>query len=373
MKFSLERNELLKALTHVTGVVERRSTIPILSHVMLQADGNALALTATDLDIEVRDSISAQVERSGGITVQAHVIHEIVRKFSSGAQVSFEKDEENSQVVILSGASRFNLQSLPADDFPTLEAENLNHEFEVIASQLKLLLEKTRFAISTEETRYYLTGIFMHPGVSDEGKETLRSVATDGHRLAQCEIDLPEGAGGIPGVIIPGKTVKELHRLLDKRDDKVLVALSETKIKFGVGAVTLTSKLIDGTFPDYARVIPKNNDKLVAIGNDDFLKAVERVATLSSDKGRAIKMSMHSGEVILSVDNPDSGSATEKLETDYQGEDLEIGFNARYLMDISGQLSNDMVNFHLADAGAPTIIRDGEDMSSLYVLMPMRV
>ncbi len=373
MKFSIERNELLKALTHVTGVVERRSTIPILSHVMLLAQGNTLGLTATDQDIEVRDSIPAQIEQPGGITIQAHMIHEIVRKFSGGAQVVFEKDEENSQVIILSGASRFNLQSLPAEDFPSLEAENLDHSFEVVASRLKLLLEKTRFAISTEETRYYLTGIFMHPGADDDGKETLRSVATDGHRLAQSEIDLPEGAGGMPGVIIPGKTVKELHRLLDKGDDKVGVTLSETKIRFTVGDVTLTSKLIDGTFPDYARVIPKNNDKLVSIGNEEFLRAVERVATLSSDKGRAIKMTMRSGEVILSVNNPDSGSAREKLETDYQGDELEIGFNARYLMDISGQLKNDMVNFYLADAGAPTIIRDGDDMSSLYVLMPMRV
>ncbi len=373
MKFSIERNELLKALTHVTGVVERRSTIPILSHVMLKADANSLALTATDLDIEVIDSIAAMVERPGGITIQAHVIHEIIRRFSSGAQVVFEKDEENSQVIITSGASRFNLQSLPADDFPSLEAENLTYHFEVISSELKVLLEKTRFAISTEETRYYLTGIFMHPSVSDEGEETLRSVATDGHRLAQCEIKIPEGADGMPGVIIPGKTVKELHRLLEKADEKVKVALSETKIRFSVGAITLTSKLIDGTFPDYARVIPKNNDKCVSISNSVFLQAVERVATLSSDKGRAIKMSIHSGEVILSVNNPDSGSAREKLETDYQGDDLEIGFNARYLMDISGQLKNETVNFYLADAGAPTIIRDGDDLASLYVLMPMRV
>ena len=372
MQLTIERNELLRAMAHVTGVVERRSTIPILSNVKLQADGAALRMTATDLDIEVVETVPAMVTRPGGTTVQALVLHDIVRKLADGAQVDLSREGDEGQMHVSSGHARFALQALTVDDFPTIEAGEMSHRFELESQQVKRLIEKTRFAISTEETRYYLNGIYLHRAETD-GAQMLRAVATDGHRLAQVEVPLPEGANGMPGVIIPRKTVQELHRLVENSTDKVQIELSDSKIRIITGHVVLTSKLIDGTFPEYERVIPQQNDKVMQASKSEFTSAVDRVSTISSEKGRAVKLNIGDGKLKLTVVNPDSGTAEEEIDIAYEADPMEIGFNARYLLDISGQLESDTGTFLLSDPNSPTLVRDGEDRTALYVLMPMRV
>ncbi|RWO99283.1 MAG: DNA polymerase III subunit beta [Mesorhizobium sp.] len=372
MRVILERSNLLKSLNHVHRVVERRNTIPILSNVLLSAEGAALEMKATDLDLEVTEATPAKVERGGATTVPAHLLYDIVRKLADGAEVMLKTDEDGNAMTVTSGRSSFRLQCLPQSDFPELSAGSFSHIFRLDSVALRGLIEKTQFAISTEETRYYLNGIYLHTHDAD-GKLKLRSVATDGHRLARAEIDAPAGSEGMPGIIIPRKTVSELQKLVDDPDIAVTTELSDTKIRFTIGSVVLTSKLIDGTFPDYQRVIPTGNDKKLIIDRQSFAAAVDRVSTISSERGRAVKLSIGDGQVTLAVNNPDSGSATEELAADYSSDAIEIGFNAKYLLDVAAQLTGTEAKFMLADAGSPTLIHDMADETTLYVLMPMRV
>ena len=372
MRVILERSNLLKSLNHVHRVVERRNTIPILSNVLLVADGASLEMKATDLDLEITEATPAKVEQGGATTVPAHLLYDIVRKLSDGAEVMLKTDEDGNAMTVISGRSSFRLQCLPQSDFPELSAGSFSHIFRLDSTALKGLIEKTQFAISTEETRYYLNGIFLHTHEAG-GKLKLRSVATDGHRLARAEIEAPAGSEGMPGIIIPRKTVSELQKLVDDPDVAVTTELSDTKIRFTIGSVVLTSKLIDGTFPDYQRVIPTGNDKKLVIDRQTFAAAGDRVSTISSERGRAVKLSIAEGQVTLAVNNPDSGSATEELAADYSADPIEIGFNARYLLDVAAQLTGSEARFMLADAGSPTLIHDTSDENTLYVLMPMRV
>jgi DNA polymerase-3 subunit beta len=372
MKVTLERAALLKSLGHVHRVVERRNTIPILSNVLLQASGGSLMLKATDLDLEITESVAADVGQAGATTLPAHTLYDIVRKLPEGAQVSLEASGDAGQLLLRSGRSRFTLQSLPETDFPDMATGDLSHKFTLAAGELKKLIDKTQFAISTEETRYYLNGIFVHT-VDVEGHTMLRAVATDGHRLARVEIPSPAGAAGMPGVIVPRKAVAEVQKLIEDASADVTIEMSTTKARFTFGDVVLTSKLIDGTFPDYGRVIPSGNDKRLVVERDSFARAVDRVSTISSERGRAVKLSLADGKLTLSVTNPDSGSATEELEVDYDASPIDIGFNAKYLLDITAQLDSDTALFKLADPGSPTLVQDREGSSALYVLMPMRV
>ena len=372
MRVVLERSNLLKSLNHVHRVVERRNTIPILSNVLLKSDGTSLAMKATDLDLEITEATPAQVDQAGATTVPAHLLYDIVRKLPDGAEVMLKTDEDGNAMSVMSGRSSFRLQCLPQSDFPELSAGSFTHRFSLPAASLKMLIDKTQFAISTEETRYYLNGIFLHAHETD-GQLKLRSVATDGHRLARAEIEAPSGCEGMPGIIIPRKTVSELQKLGDDPEATMQVELSDTKIRFTIGSIVLTSKLIDGTFPDYQRVIPTGNDKRLVIDRQSFASAVDRVSTISSERGRAVKLSIADGQVTLAVNNPDSGSATEELAADYASEPIDIGFNAKYLLDVAAQLSGGDARFMLADAGSPTLIQDTSDDHTLYVLMPMRV
>lgn len=373
MKATIERATLLKSLGHVQSVVERRNTIPILSNVLIEAHADgSIKLMATDLDLQVVETIAAQVETAGTTTVSAHLLFEIARKLKEGSQVLLSAAE--GKMLVQSGQSRFNLPTLPRDDFPVIAEGDLGTNFELPAQTLVQIIDRTKFAISTEETRYYLNGIFLHVA-DDEGSAgpVLKAAATDGHRLARVTVPRPDGAEGMPDVIVPRKCVAELRKLLDESDGNVEVSLSASKIRFTLGHAILTSKLIDGTFPDYNRVIPTGNDKLLKIDPKAFMEGVDRVATIASEKTRAVKMAVDQGKVTLSVTSPENGTASEEVPGDYASDSLEIGFNARYLLDILAQIDGDTVELHLADAAAPTLIREGDKNPALYVLMPMRV
>jgi len=371
MKATIERATLLKGLSHVQSVVERRNTIPILSNVLIEATGEgSLRLMATDLDLQINETVPAAIDQAGATTVSAHTLFDIARKLPEGAQVELSAAE--GRMSIVAGRARFSLATLPRDDFPVIAEGELPTSFELPAETLKQIIDKTRFAISTEETRYYLNGIFLH--VSDEGSQpVLKAAATDGHRLARVTVARPDGAEGMPDVIVPRKCVGELRKLLDEIDGSVGVSLSATKIRFDLGQALLTSKLIDGTFPDYSRVIPTGNDKILKIDPRSFEEGVDRVSTIATEKTRAVKMGLDRDKIVLSVTSPENGTAAEEVPGDYTALPFEIGFNSRYLLDILGQIEGDQVEVHLADAAAPTLIRENDKAAALYVLMPMRV
>lgn len=372
MKVTLERNHLLKSLGHVHRVVERRNTYPILANVLMSAGDEGLALRATDLDIEVTETVPAVVGTAGSTSVPAHTLYEIVRKLADGAEINLETDGAD-QMQITSGRSRFFLSCLSADGFPDLKSGEFTQTFSMPAAALGGLIERTQFAISNEETRYYLNGIFFH-AIEEAGEAILRAVATDGHRLARADMDQPEGASGMPGIIVPRKTVAEVQKLLDGVDDEVLVEVSDTKIRFTVAGVVLLSKLIEGTFPDYDRVTPKNNDKEMKVDRATLSTAVDRVSTIASDRGgKAVKLSISEGNLELSVTNPDHGTANEELPVGFDDEGFEIGFNARYLLDIIGQIKTEQAIFMFNDSGSPTLVSEDGDARALFVLMPMRV
>lgn len=372
MKFSIERTALLRAVSQAQSVVERRNTIPILSNVLIEAEDNQVSFRATDLDIEVVDKTVAQVLRSGATTVAAVTLHEIVRKLPEGALVQIEEDQATRRLTVTAGRSNFTLATLPREDFPVMGSSEYNANFACKATALRRLFDKSKFAISTEETRYYLNGVYMHVAQGEQG-QALRCVATDGHRLARVDEDLPEGAETMPGVIVPRKTVGELRKLLDDDDASIAVSVSETKVRFATPTITLTSKVIDGTFPDYGRVIPAGNTRKLEVDAAEFAKAVDRVATISSERSRAVKLALDEDRLVLSVNAPDSGAAEEELAVAYGDDPLEIGFNAKYLLEIASQVDRENAVFLFNSSGDPTLMREGNDTSAVYVVMPMRV
>ena len=367
MKLTIDRMSLLRPLGHVQSVVERRNTIPILANVVLRAEEGELSLTATDMDMDIATEVGCSVMTSGTTTMSAHLLYDIARKLPDGAEVEIAVNDGHAMVS--AGRSSFRLPTLPVEDFPAISSNELPVNFSLTAADMRDLIDATRFAISTEETRYYLNGIYIHKAESGE----LCAVATDGHRLAMTRQALPSGAAQMPSIILPRKAVSELRKLLDDFDGDVLIGLSETRAEFRFGVVRLTSKLIDGTFPDYTRVIPVGNDRIMQVDVSAFSAAVDRVSTIASEKSRSVKMGLKSGVLTLSASNTDASSATEELEVSYDGPEMEIGFNARYLLDIAGQVNSEMVEFALADQGSPSLVRAPGDEASLFVLMPMRV
>ncbi|MEQ8667150.1 MAG: DNA polymerase III subunit beta [Rhodospirillales bacterium] len=370
MKITIERAALLKSLGHVQSVVERRNTIPILSNVKLSAKDGKLSLNATDMDLDIVAGVAAEVAQPGATTASAHTLYEFVRRLPDGAQVEMEAGD--GTLALRSGRANGSLACLPTEDFPVMASGDPTHGFEMPVGDLKALIDHTRFAISTEETRYYLNGVYLHAAERD-GSPVLRAVATDGHRLALSEGPLPDGATGMPGVIVPRKAVAEIRKLIEDVTGDVRVDLSESKIRFSFEDAVMTSKLIDGTFPDYQRVIPEGNDKVLETDCAGFIKAVELVSSITSEKSRAIKLGIEGSAMTLSASSSEQGSATYELEVQHSGDGLEIGFNARYLLDIAQQIESGNLRFTFADSASPTIIQDVDDQAALYVLMPMRV
>jgi len=373
LKFVIERALLLKSLAHVQSVVERRQTIPILSNVLLQAsdeNGGSLILRATDNELEICDKVQASVEQGGTITVSAHKLYDIAKKLPDGAQVECSYVEDTAQLMVVSGRSRFALPTISAEGYPTMPVEAAAVSFSVTTEELKSLIERTQFAMSTEETRYNLNGIYWH--VTKGDKKRLKAAATDGHRLATAEIALPEGADEMVGVIIPRKTISELMKLLSETDQDVTVSVSENQIRFSFGDVVLASRLIDGTYPEYEKVIPENNNKFLEVDSNALTTVVDRVAVIS-EKSRGIKLSLKQGCVVLTASNADEGTAEDELEAGYDAESIEIGFNYRYLLDILAQIKGGTVRFSLSENTSPVLMQDAGDDTALYVLMPMRV
>ena len=372
MKFSIERAALVKAVSQAQSVVERRNTIPILANVLIEATPEGVSFRATDLDTEIVDRTTAQVERPGATTVSASMLNDISRKLPDGALVQLSLDSASQRLSVQAGRSNFNLATLPREDFPLMSSSEYGANFSAPAAVLRRLFDKSKFAISNEETRYYLNGVYMHVAQSEDGA-VLRCVATDGHRLARIDAPLPPGAEAMPGVIVPRKTVTELRKLLDDDEAQIAVSVSETKVRFATPTITLTSKVIDGTFPDYSRVIPSGNTRKLEVDAGDFAKAVDRVATVSSERSRAVKLALDEDRLVLSVNAPDAGAADEELSVAYADEPLEIGFNAKYLLEIASQVDRENAVFLFNSSGDPTLMREGNDTSAVYVVMPMRV
>lgn len=371
MQLTLERGVLLKSLAHVQSVVERRTTIPILSNVLLDAEDGQLGLTSTDMDLTVAESIPASVSRPGATTAPVHMFHDIVRKLPEGADVAIEPSDQDGRILLRCGDGRFTLACLPAEDFPGVNEVESAQNFAISAQNLRRLIDKTRFAISLEETRYYLNGIYLH--AVSAPSPLLRSVATDGHRLARVDVPLPEGAADIPGVILPRKAVSEIRKLIDEVDDDINFSLSETMARLTFGTITITTKLIDGNFPDYGRVIPAANDKIMECDSKQFIDVVDRVSTVATDRTHSIKLAISAGELEVSARSLESGSASEKLLVHYNSSALQIGFNARYLLEMAHNFDGERISLAMTDAASPSILRDTDDANALFVLMPMRV
>jgi len=338
---------------------------------MIKAEDGTLSLATTDMDMEINESVAAQVSEPGATTAPAGTLFDIVKKLQDDSQVEIALDESGNQMTVKAGRSNFKLSCLPVADFPVLGQGEMPTSFSLPANDLRAIIDRTRFAMSTEETRYYLNGIYLHAADKD-GVKVLRAVATDGHRLARFEMPLPDGAADMPGIIMPRKAVMEIRKLVEEAGDAIQIDLSESKIRFSFDHIVLTSKLIDGTFPDYQRVIPQGNDKIVEVNPKSFSSAIDRVSTISDGKSRAVKITFEGKTMTLSANSPEAGSATEDLEVN-GNDNMEIGFNARYLMDITSQIEGDGCRLTLADAASPTIIEDTGDNASLYVLMPLRV
>jgi DNA polymerase-3 subunit beta len=370
MQLTIERASLLRSLGHVQSVVERRNTIPILNNVLMEAGDGVIKLTATDMELAISETVEAEVGGKGAITAPAHTLYDIVRKLPDGSQVALETGDD--QLVLHSGRSNFQLAALPPADFPALGDEELPHHFVLTASAARALIDQTRFAISTEETRYYLNGIYLH-ATDRDGIPVLRAVATDGHRLARFDAPLPDGAGDIPGVIVPRKMVNEWRKLIDETDCDIDIGLSDAKIALAFDDTMLTSKLIDGTFPDYQRVVPEGNEKILEVDCRSFADAVDRVSTISTEKSRAVKLALGAGSMTLSATSIDQGRADEEIEVDYDADAMEIGFNSRYLLDIAERIQGEKASFRLGDGASAAIVSDVDDANALYVIMPMRV
>ena len=366
MKFSIVKSDLLRPLSHIYSVVEKRNTIPILSNTVIEALDGHIAFTATDMEIDIVEKIQSSTISNGKLTVSAHTLYDIVRKLPDGSEIIVSANENN--LIISCGKSEFMLPTLPFDDYPIMTDISGGKSFSISSVDLQNLIDNTKFAISLEETRYYLNGIFLH-----QNDNLLRAVATDGHRLAQAEINLPTGAEGMPSIIIPRKTVGELRKLLDDTEADIPITVSSNKIKFSINNCTLTSKLIDGSFPDYQRVIPKGNTKNLVISTKEFKEAVDRVSTISIEKSRAVKLSLSKNNLILKVNSHDSGNASEEMEVSFEYDSMEIGFNSKYLLDIALQIQGKDIQFSLSDSSSPALITDPEQEGIIFVLMPMRV
>ncbi|HEX6997016.1 MAG TPA: DNA polymerase III subunit beta [Gammaproteobacteria bacterium] len=365
MKFSVPREAILKPLQTVVGVVERRQTMPILSNVLLTVRGGKLAVTATDLEVEMVAETEVEAGTPGEITVPGRKLHDICKALPDGAGVDVSLSGD--RLTVKAGRSRFTLSTLRASDFPTVEEVAQQQVLRLPRKELKRLIDKTHFSMAQQDVRYYLNGLLL-----ETGRQRLRAVATDGHRLALAEVTLTDGASREEQLIVPRKGVLELSRLLDGEGDIELV-LGKNHIRAQVDSVRLTSKLIDGRFPDYNRVIPTEPPNVLVADRNLLKAALQRTAILSNEKYRGVRLELSGNTLVLQANNPEQEEAMETLEVDYSGEPLEIGFNVTYLLDALGAVDDDQVEFGMTDANSSCLIKGPGEQSSRFVVMPMRL
>ncbi len=371
MQFSVKRDHLLKSLNYVQGVVEKKNTLPILSNVLLQLKNKKLSIIATDLDIIFHDEISEiKVVNEGSTTTSAAILYDILRKISSNSEIKFDLKSEN-KLSLKSENSDFNLLCLPTDNFPSFAEEFHGNQMSFNSEKFLALLNKTRISISNDDTRHYLNGIFLHLSEANN-RSFLTGVATDSHRLSSSSIEIENNEDFNP-IILPRKTVNQLCTLLSETSEKLSMQISENKIKFELGKIKLISKVIDGKFPDYKKVVPTKNDKILIVSTKDFIDSIERVASVSLDRKEGVKLSINKDNLQLSVNSANSGEGNEKIKADFNSENLNISFNSKYLIDIASSVQNKNIRLNLKDAVSPVLIQDISDKNSYYVIMPMKI
>ena len=369
MKFSVNQQDLQQALNYCQGVIEKRSTLPILSNILLDVQNSRLTLTATDLDlIFIHQIQNIEIVEEGKTTTTSSIMYDIVRKFSSGKKINLTLNDKN-KLHLESEKSVFNLNCISASEFPITDEDFNQNQFIIKSKQLLKLLNKCKFSVSNDETRHYLSGIYFHQ-TNFEDKNYLTAVATDSHRMSISKIRLEEKIEFEP-IILPKKTIYQLCALLDGYDGDVKISNVKSKIKFELANSVLISKLIDGKFPNYIQVIPKNNQKKLEIDLKLFLDSVDRVASVSLDKKDGVKFSLTQNTLNLSVNNTNSGDGKETINVKFE-HDLEISFNSRYLIDVASQLDGDKIELFFNDMGSPALIKDPSDFDSIFVVMPMK-
>ncbi len=370
MKFQISKSAIAKSLSNVNGAVEKRNTIPVLLNVKMEAKNGRLNLTATDMDIVIISSAEALISQDGSTTVPAQLFYDIIKKIPDNADINVETNEDEATIKISYGRSKFSLPCLDPSEFPILSEGEMLVNFNIKSSDLIKIIDKTRFAVPADETRLYLNGLFLH-SISIGNKIELRGVATDGHRLALASSLNSSLTSEVKGVIIPKKTINEIRKIAEGNED-ASIAFSKAKIRVSSGNSIVISKLIDGEFPEYDRVIPKNNDQVVRVDRKALFDAVDRVSTIATDKNKSIKLILESGKMIFQIKSNDNGNASEEIEVDFQGEVIETGFNSRYFLDIIGQIDKEKINIYFKDSSSPALIKT-DDSDGLYVIMPIRV
>ncbi|MEM7081346.1 MAG: DNA polymerase III subunit beta [Pseudomonadota bacterium] len=364
MKFTAPREVLLKPLQTVVGVVERRQTMPVLANFYLSASGSTLSVVATDLEVELMATADVNVDKEGDITVPGRKFLDICKALPDGAKITVSQSGE--RVVVRSGKSRFTFSTLPADEFPIIEGVGGQQTIEIAQNDLRRLLEKTQFAMANQDVRYYLNGLLL-----ELGNQRVRAVATDGHRLALCDVELEHGGNVDKQVIVPRKGVLELFRMLEEGPIRLTIGDNHLRAEFD--GTRFTSKLIDGRFPDYKRVIPKKSDSVIGTERAVLRASLQRTAILSNEKYRGIRLNIKENTVLIQAHNPEQEEAEEEVGVEYAGNEMEIGFNVNYLLDALGAIDNDDVEIQVTDANSSCIIKDPKKQECTYVVMPMRL
>jgi DNA polymerase-3 subunit beta len=371
MQFVIKRDVLLKSLTLVQGIIEKKNTLPILSNVLLDAKGGKLSIIATDLDLVFYDEISEiKINTEGATTTSAAILYDILRKISGNSDIKFDLKNEN-KINLVTDNSDFNLLCLPIDSFPNFTDELESNEISFNKSKLLSLLNKTKISISNDDTRHYLNGIYLHLTES-QNRTYLTGVATDSHRLSSCSIEI-DADKSFHSIILPKKTVFQMCNLLADTNEKVLVQTSESKIQFKIGKIKLVSKVIDGKFPDYKKVVPTSNEKTLTVISSDFVQAIERVITVSLDRKEGVKLMLSKDNIKFSVNSTNSGEGNEVIKSNFTGEDMTVSFNSKYLTDIASEVEDKNLKINLKDPISPVLIEDMSDKNSYYVVMPMKI
>jgi len=371
MQFEIKRDILLKSLNFVQGVVEKKNTLPILSNVLLQLKNKKLTIVATDLDVIFYDELDdVKITNEGSTTTSAAILYDILRKISSNSELKFVLKSEN-KLSLKSENADFNLLCLPTDNFPTFSDEFEGQEIFLDSKKFVKLLNKTKISISNDDTRHYLNGIYLHLTEANS-RSFLTAVATDSHRLSSSSLEINE-TNGFKSVILPRKAVYQLCNLLAETSDKVSMSISENKIKFSLGNIKLISKVIDGKFPDYKKVVPTNNDKTLLVSTKEFISSIERVTTVSIDRKEGVKLLVNKDNVQLSVNSANSGDGNENIQAKFSSENLNISFNSKYLIDIASEIENKDLKINLKDSISPVLIEDMSDKNSYFVIMPMKI